>query len=812
MSSLSSPTLPARAPSPRSPYGRARVGPFDGVRVALAVSLGLSLSTAAAAQTVTNSRTGLAYGSIGEAIGEAQDDDTLTLAGTTTESFTVDRNLQIVGDPGATIRSGASDIATVEAGVEVTFEGLSFEGTGNTRAILATAGDATLTIRSCTFETGKSDDTDGGAILAQDPAEITVESSTFLGTSGRPLAFQGGAVWVDSVLGASLTFTDVVFSSIESRSNGGAIYTQNVAVTCTRCTFDHTDGAFGGAIFTGDSTLTVIGSAFCHNTGGFGSAVFSSADVVEIRTSVFDQSGADAAEGGALYLNGGNWYVVNNDFLGVEASTLFGVQSLSPTLQFTNNLVLGGETGIDIDFPATLTYNWFDQNTVDAVVALDATNHVGDGDPDLTLWTRDDDCGNDQLWPHPVVSPLLDAGDPSFDDPDGSRSDIGAFGGPDADPYYHTDHDGDGAVFLHDCDDADGANFPGNDEVCDHGDNDCDAVIDEDPIDLDTFWADCDADGQGAGSPVATQCFEPTDPPACGGGWASENALGPDVDGDCDDADPAVNAFADETCAAGDQNCDGDDDRGAVDVSSYFYDRDGDGFGGESYEICADTPPAGSVTSGGDCEDNDEAVYPNAPDACGDGIDQDCNGADGDDSQVSSWYPDLDGDSYGDGTAPPTRDCVEGAGLGYTNDASDCDDADAQVHPGTVETCDGRDEDCNGLVDDRDASQTWYQDGDGDGVGDPAVTIDATCPPDGWVASFGDCDDSDPDRIGDCGSDPLQSSAVDDPKGECSCSSGAGSQAGLVVGWIAAVVACRRRGSRSVTETGPTPPTTATGT
>ena len=30
------------------------------------------------------------------------------------------------------------------------------------------------------------------------------------------------------------------------------------------------------------------------------------------------------------------------------------------------------------------------------------------------------------------TSPLVDAGDPALSDPDGSRSDVGAYGGPDA--------------------------------------------------------------------------------------------------------------------------------------------------------------------------------------------------------------------------------------------------------------------------------------------------------------------------------------------------------------------------------------------
>jgi len=49
---------------------------------------------------------------------------------------------------------------------------------------------------------------------------------------------------------------------------------------------------------------------------------------------------------------------------------------------------------------------------------------------------------------------------------------------------------------------------------------------------------------------------------------------------------------------------------------------------------------------------------------------------------------------------------------GYVVDSSDCDDGDAQIHPGASETCDGIDNDCNGVADD------GFPDTDGDGIGD----------------------------------------------------------------------------------------------
>ncbi len=76
-------------------------------------------------------------------------------------------------------------------------------------------------------------------------------------------------------------------------------------------------------------------------------------------------------------------------------------------------------------------------------------------------------------------------------------------------------------------------------------------------------------------------------------------------------------------------------------------------------------------------------------------------------------------------------------------DAFDCDDADPSVHPGAPETCDGRDEDCDGEVDeDATDAPVWYADADEDGfAGD--VPIASCARPEGTLEVAEDCDDAD---------------------------------------------------------------------
>ncbi|MCB9688258.1 MAG: putative metal-binding motif-containing protein [Alphaproteobacteria bacterium] len=106
-------------------------------------------------------------------------------------------------------------------------------------------------------------------------------------------------------------------------------------------------------------------------------------------------------------------------------------------------------------------------------------------------------------------------------------------------------------------------------------------------------------------------------------------------------------------------------------------------------------------------------------------------------------FADADGDGYG-GEALG-RACE--LGPGEVADPLDCDDADPDVHPDAEETCDGRDEDCDGAPDEGLPTKLWLQDLDGDGYGGRYEGVLAcTSPGEGWVREGGDCDDEDPDR------------------------------------------------------------------
>ncbi len=336
-----------------------------------------------------------------------------------------------------------------------------------------------------------------------------------------------------------------------------------------------------------------------------------------------------------------------------------------------------------------LTYSF------DSPFDLDVADLDDDGDPDVVAAAYNDDelawYGNQEpdglSW---TWNPI----DLAFD---GARAvhaaDLSGDGLPDivggASQSYEVmwwdspaaDYDNDGYPQLTDCDDNDGDTYPGATELCDGLDNDCDDSV---PADEE------DADGDGV--------------MACGG--------------DCDDGDALVYPGATEICDGGDNDCDGAADEGLT-TWEFWPDGDGDGHGEDGaapVEDCAQPP--GHVDNHDDCDDGDAGIHPGATETC-DGVDEDCNGQIDDGVVYSDYWPDGDGDGFGDVAANPTSACAPM--IGFVLNAGDCDDGDPAVNPLASEVCDGLDNDCDGNVD-----EGYDLDGDG------------------YTSCGDDCDDGDP--------------------------------------------------------------------
>jgi len=237
-----------------------------------------------------------------------------------------------------------------------------------------------------------------------------------------------------------------------------------------------------------------------------------------------------------------------------------------------------------------------------------------------------------------------------------------------------------------DCRDDDRSIFPTAVEICNTIDDDCDLAVDEDTA-LIRFYRDGDNDGSGDLDDVIEACVRPD-------GYVA-------VGDDCNDGDPYVNPSADEICNGFDDDCDDDIDLddSSLDpaLATWYLDGDGDDFGRDDRVELSCDPPTGYVAAGGDCNDGNGAVNPDADEYCN-GSDDDCDEAiDEDAVNATRSYPDEDGDFFGDPDFP-----VDSCGLpaGNVYNGGDCDDDAPQSNPVALEWCaTGEDENCNGYID-----------------------------------------------------------------------------------------------------------------
>jgi len=279
-----------------------------------------------------------------------------------------------------------------------------------------------------------------------------------------------------------------------------------------------------------------------------------------------------------------------------------------------------------------------------------------------------------------------------------------------------------------DCDDTTASVQPGQGEVCNGVDDDCDGLVDDGAIDPTSWYGDADGDGHGAPDSVVTACYAPTGAVAKGD--------------DCDDADPALHPGATEVCNGLDDDCNGQtDEAGAQGMTAFYGDGDGDGHGSPDVSTVACVAPSGFSALQDDCDDTDPNVHAAMNELC-DGVDNDCDGLIDDDAVESPWMADADRDGFGDPNDVVLA-CIPPAGR--VLDDTDCDDTKADISPNGAELCDGLDNDCDGLVDDADPqldAPLFYADADEDGFGLGSSSRPACSLPAGYATQKGDCDDA----------------------------------------------------------------------
>ena len=431
---------------------------------------------------------------------------------------------------------------------ELSITGTHFVGndaTGHGGALFTYAIDGPVTLESNRFELNGA--TDGGAIAAHWYHQMVIEDCTFddnfaTGRGGAMTHWYnsdatiinsrftsnsaGGDAGAISAYGGtrddwSLTVLDSLFEGSVSGGNGGAIdasWMQTVDIQGTTFSGGTSTGSGAGLRTYAIGTLDVGNSVFwggvSQNRGGGLETEWNSVETV--RNTLF--GGNEAALGGGIARYAGyDSELTNNTFVDNVATSWGGAAYLEWSYgRFTNNLVVGSEgTGLYVAEAYSLgntTFGW--NGWYENDIHGGGFGHPGAADvlADPLFLAADD-------YRLHLTSPLRDAGDPDFLDPDGTVSDIGAWGGPGA---ANGDLDLDGLAYFEDCDDSD----PGLSE----------------PV---AWYDDVDGDGY-AGEAATLACYQPE------GMVLNWN--------DCDDGDPDAYPGALEHRGDGiDQDCDGED-------------------------------------------------------------------------------------------------------------------------------------------------------------------------------------------------------------------------------------------------------------
>ncbi|MEZ4318551.1 MAG: putative metal-binding motif-containing protein [Myxococcota bacterium] len=239
-----------------------------------------------------------------------------------------------------------------------------------------------------------------------------------------------------------------------------------------------------------------------------------------------------------------------------------------------------------------------------------------------------------------------------------------------------------------------------------HGSQDATFTVSPE-LTVEDWYPDADDDGAASGTPVYG--CEPLGEP--------EQPITPD----CDDSDPNQVPGGTEICDGLDNDCSGAPDADEADID------------GDTWLLCV---RPGAPTNDVDCNDDDPAVNPGALEVAGNDEDENCDG-------LIECFVDSDEDSFGDVNSAPqvAASCTE---LGFSQSQDDCNDAEATINPGALDTvADGIDQDCDGF-------DACYQDADGDGVGSMTIVPGSAFCVDPFESNRSDdCDDADGERAPD---------------------------------------------------------------
>jgi predicted outer membrane repeat protein len=292
----------------------------------------------------------------------------------------------------------------------------------------------------------------------------------------------GGAVYITT--SGTHNFTNVNFENNVSQSSGGALYTGGSTVNISNSKFDNNTTPInldtkGGAIYNHISTLTVNDSLFKNNISREGGAIYNYKGTLNLTNILFKENSSSSfdssGKGGSIYntstptqINAKN--IIFDSNLSSGQGSVFYNDSPSPNINFTNitfnnnnsstiynnnnsstinlrNIIFKNNNDIFSGYLPNINLHYYLTDTsVDHSSITQSNNSLGG----TTLFNALSwgnvfvDSANNNFYIKSTDPNARNKGDNNsfYNDPDSSRNDLGAFGGPDAKTrsWWNTTH------------------------------------------------------------------------------------------------------------------------------------------------------------------------------------------------------------------------------------------------------------------------------------------------------------------------------------------------------------------------------------
>jgi hypothetical protein len=179
------------------------------------------------------------------------------------------------------------------------------------------------------------------AIANSSPGSLTIDGS------GRSITVDGASLYQVLVVnpGTMLNLDALTIAHAHGTGHGGGIDNSGGTLTITNSTLANNSAGSGCAILNDGGSATVINSTFSGNSSGDGCGIANASNgSLSINNSTFSGNQANAARGGAIFLDSGTVNVSNSTFSGNTASSGADIYQSGGTITVTNS-IFGNSAG-----------------------------------------------------------------------------------------------------------------------------------------------------------------------------------------------------------------------------------------------------------------------------------------------------------------------------------------------------------------------------------------------------------------------------------------------------------------------------------